>query len=87
MRIACWLTKATDPHSEYVILIAFPPQQWLKERPLMLRYTYLACLVSFYCVRCNTQAQLLVLYLLLVTPSIIHSTISELHKSTAVLIF
>ena len=24
MRITCWVTKATDIHSEYVILIAFP---------------------------------------------------------------
>ena len=24
MLIACWITKATDRHSEYVILIAFP---------------------------------------------------------------
>jgi len=24
MRIACWVTKATDTQSEYVILIAFP---------------------------------------------------------------
>jgi hypothetical protein len=24
MRFACWITKATDTHSEYVILIAFP---------------------------------------------------------------
>jgi hypothetical protein len=24
MRIACWITKATDSHSEYVILTAFP---------------------------------------------------------------
>jgi hypothetical protein len=23
MRFACWVTKATDTHSEYVILIAF----------------------------------------------------------------
>jgi hypothetical protein len=29
MRIACWIPKATDTHSEYVILIAFPLQQWL----------------------------------------------------------
>jgi hypothetical protein len=28
MRFACWITKATDTHSEYVILIAFPRQQW-----------------------------------------------------------
>ena len=32
MRIACWLTKATNIHSEYVILIAFPQQQGLQER-------------------------------------------------------
>jgi hypothetical protein len=29
MHIACWVTKATDTHSEYVILTAFPLQQWL----------------------------------------------------------
>jgi hypothetical protein len=32
MRIACWITKATDRHSEYVILIAFAWQHWLCER-------------------------------------------------------
>jgi hypothetical protein len=32
MRIAWWITKATNTHSEYVILIAFPLQQWLDER-------------------------------------------------------
>jgi len=26
-RIACWITKATDKHSEYAILIALPLQQ------------------------------------------------------------
>ena len=45
MRIACWLTKATDTHSECVILIAFPWQQWSRERDSMLQYTYIACLV------------------------------------------
>jgi hypothetical protein len=29
MRIACWIPKGTNAHSEYVILIAFPQQQWL----------------------------------------------------------
>jgi len=29
MRIACWIPKATNTHSQYVILIAFPMQQWL----------------------------------------------------------
>jgi hypothetical protein len=27
MRIACWILKATNAHSEYVIIIAFPLQQ------------------------------------------------------------
>jgi hypothetical protein len=40
MRFACWITKATDTHSECVILIAFPRQQWLRERVSVLRYTY-----------------------------------------------
>ena len=26
MRFACWITKATDTHSEYVILMTFPRQ-------------------------------------------------------------
>ena len=45
MRIACWITKATNTHSQYVILIAFPLQQWLQERALMLHFTYIVCLV------------------------------------------
>jgi len=43
VRFACWINEAT--HSEYVILIAFPRQNWLSERTLMLRYTYTVCLV------------------------------------------
>jgi hypothetical protein len=45
MRFACWITKATDTHSEYLILIAFPQRKWLRERASLLRYTYTACLV------------------------------------------
>jgi hypothetical protein len=45
MRIACWITKATNTHAEYVIHIAFPLQQWLQERALLLNYTNTACLV------------------------------------------
>jgi hypothetical protein len=40
VRITCWIPKATNTHSEYVILIAFPLQQWLHESALMLRYTF-----------------------------------------------
>jgi len=39
MRIACLITTATDTHSEYVILIAFPLQRWLHERASILRFT------------------------------------------------
>jgi len=46
MRIAYWIPKATDAHSEYVIFIAFPLQQWLKERASILHYTYSVSLVE-----------------------------------------
>jgi hypothetical protein len=42
VRLACWLTKATDTHSEYVILIDFLWQKWLRERDWILRFTYIA---------------------------------------------
>jgi len=29
LRIACWIPEAINTHSEYVMLIAFPQQQWL----------------------------------------------------------
>jgi hypothetical protein len=46
--IACWIPKATNTHSEYVILISFPLQQWLHKRPSMLRYTYIVCLMHYW---------------------------------------
>ena len=46
MRIACCVTKATNTHSENVIFIAFPLQQWLHERASLLRYTYIGCIVT-----------------------------------------
>ena len=36
MRVACWILKAADRYSEYVIFIAFPLQQWLHERACMV---------------------------------------------------
>ena len=44
MRFAFWLTKAKDIHSEYVILIAFPLQQRLRERGSM--YFISSCLTT-----------------------------------------
>jgi hypothetical protein len=46
MRFACWITKATDTYSEYVTLVAFPRQQWLRQRATRLRHTYTAPLVD-----------------------------------------
>ena len=37
IRWACWITKATNTHSEYVIIIAFPQQHLLLERALIPR--------------------------------------------------
>jgi hypothetical protein len=45
MPLSGWIPMATNTHSEYVILIAFPLQQWLHERASMLRYTHIACIV------------------------------------------
>ena len=47
MSIACWITKGTNIHSEYVTLIAFLRQAWLHERASVSLYMYIACLVYF----------------------------------------
>jgi hypothetical protein len=46
LRIACRIPKATDAHSERVILIAFLLQQWALERASMLR-------LQLSCLSCN----------------------------------
>jgi len=45
IRISCWITKATNTHSQCVMLIGFPLQQWLQWRaPLLRLYVhYLTC--------------------------------------------
>jgi hypothetical protein len=47
--VTCWIPKATKIHSEYVIFIAFPRQQWLGERATMLNLrTWPTCgVISF----------------------------------------
>jgi len=45
MRFVCWVNKASDKRPEYVTLIAFSRQQWLRERVSMLRYTHIASFV------------------------------------------
>jgi hypothetical protein len=46
MRIACWIRKATNTLSEYVINTAFQMQKRLHQRPPMLPCTYIACLLA-----------------------------------------
>jgi hypothetical protein len=36
MRFACWMPKARGTYLEYVIPIAFPRQQWFRERALCI---------------------------------------------------
>jgi len=45
MHFTCWILKATNTHSECVILVVFPLQQLLHERASVLRYMYITSLV------------------------------------------
>ena len=47
MRIACWITNATDTHSEYVTIIAFPRREWFCERASVIRYPFGAGIIFF----------------------------------------
>jgi hypothetical protein len=38
MRFASWITKTTDTHQEYVIILAFPLPKWFHAHALMLRH-------------------------------------------------
>jgi len=45
--IICWITKATNTHSKYVILIALPQHQRMLERVKVTFYVHcLSCLLS-----------------------------------------
>jgi len=48
MRIACMIPQPINTHSDYVIFIAFPLQQWLYETASVLRCTYIACLFTLF---------------------------------------
>ena len=54
MHIACWMHKARNTHSKYLLIIAFPLQQLLHECASTLRYITLPVLFSsgsFYLLR------------------------------------
>jgi hypothetical protein len=42
----CMLDNLDHAHSIYVIFIAFVLQQWLQERPSVLRHTHIACVAN-----------------------------------------
>ena len=58
MRIACWIPNATNTHSEYVIRIAFPLQQWLHERASLLRYSTLSAMLKTLRLVCGLPSTL-----------------------------
>ena len=39
MRDACWIPKATNTHTGWIMFISSSLQQWLHERASLLRYT------------------------------------------------
>ena len=49
MCMACWIPKATNAHSEYVIFTAFPMEQWLdmNVRQFYVVHTLPACIIQF----------------------------------------
>ena len=49
MRFVSRINKATGRHLEYVINIAFPRQQLLRDRVYFSGYTYTACLRLLSC--------------------------------------
>jgi len=49
MRIACWIPKAANTHSEYVTHITFSLEQLLSERDSLLLSTCIACRVTKTC--------------------------------------
>ena len=62
MRIARWITDATDAHSEYVTLISIPLQKWLRERLSTLYYMYTAYIFknnrhAHMCLCCQVLSQ------------------------------
>jgi len=45
VRFVCWITKATNTQSEYIIPTAFPQKVWFRELTSVLR-------LYIYCVYC-----------------------------------
>ena len=70
---ACRITKATNTHSVFIIIVAFPWQQWLNECASMFRYKDMTCLVFLFCVFrlvVNCSQYLTGLHFSCITPSV-----------------
>ena len=48
MHIACWIMKATNTHSDYAILNAFPGKNDYMNVPQCYVYTYIICLTVLF---------------------------------------
>jgi len=46
MGISCWIPKATNAHTRYIILSASLLQKWFHKRASILRYTYISYIVN-----------------------------------------
>jgi hypothetical protein len=51
--VPCRMTRATNTHSQHVLIIGFVRQQYLRERACMLRYMYIVCLVVYWRHECR----------------------------------
>ena len=80
----CAVYLRLQTHSQYVILIAFPLQQWLNERASMFCYTYIACLG----LNCSSGCDNLFACSVFRTANLVHCSITaqnKLSSATAIL--
>jgi len=56
LHVSCWITKATNTHSEYVILIDFPMKKWLNERASVL-HQHCLVIMEMGCVLCAVRTE------------------------------
>jgi len=64
-RFECWITKGTNAHSEYVLLLVLPRQKWLLETASVLRYMYVCTLAMLLKIDSTSQDHTGLLYALL----------------------
>jgi hypothetical protein len=57
MRIASWINKATDTHSEYVTVAAFSLLPWFHESASILRYSTISVLPMKISAEANVVSQ------------------------------